>query len=699
MRDFLTLSQELCLGRAQDSRRRRECGASTDCETANHLNAISELGADLDKLRWYDQVVDEALRRIYAKIERIGGYNQELHRQHKSRWLESKASRDLFTARYSEGLNALTADINSDVSNTETYLFFPIVCAERESCVHPLLANDSALISALRHDDHLTFSDLLTASLATEKQDSGIRSILFRFAELAVIYHAQSSFEHLLSELFARYKVAADHCFLGRILTVIGRKQHVVKRDGSITARSLDSHDSNDCDSLCIFAINQLQLDQREALLRKDVLGRLPLHYGSLYGLTAVCESITISLRAWESGCHEEAISFPDSIGLTPLHYAVIHNHIAVARILLNSCASRSASEMGTRTDELANLLSDLLVIAIRYQFDEMVSTLQSFRSHIGHYSIPGESALYVAAQIGRDDYVKTLLEDGGVTDMDITEPLHGWSPLFIASVKGHLSIVKLLLSAGANPELLDSFGWTAKEHAASRGHLALAGMPKLRCPADDSALLPTKPPSTLETAAPIDKVHAIVTLGVPQGNRKVQAVNLQSSLRKGKTYSNDISLMEISISDESSPSHLVQLPILGDMAHEPFIFQSAQSYCYLKFKLFRADSTCEGGHRLAGSALVALKGDEEYCGVNRESLVRTRTIHIVEVGTSDILGTVTFAFVLAKPLAHSLPYSHLCCRGLDGSLQLIGHRGIYNKRLCRSNITENCARARPKHC
>lgn len=86
-------------------------------------------------------------------------------------------------------------------------------------------------------------------------------------------------------------------------------------------------------------------------------------------------------------------------------------------------------------------------------------------------------TAFYVAAQSGREDYVKVLLENGKDLYLDTPGILRGWTPLFIASMEGHGTIVQPLLQSGANQGTYDHLSWIAKEHAALRGYLSLAEM------------------------------------------------------------------------------------------------------------------------------------------------------------------------------------------------------------------------------
>lgn len=88
-----------------------------------------------------------------------------------------------------------------------------------------------------------------------------------------------------------------------------------------------------------------------------------------------------------------------------------------------------------------------------------------------------GRTDLYLAAQDGHENAVKAILDSTARSQdlLNLAEPVNGWTPLFIACINGYLSIVKLLLEAGAEQRMYDLAGWTEKEHAVFRSHVKVA--------------------------------------------------------------------------------------------------------------------------------------------------------------------------------------------------------------------------------
>ena len=68
-------------------------------------------------------------------------------------------------------------------------------------------------------------------------------------------------------------------------------------------------------------------------------------------------------------------------------------------------------------------------------------------------------TALHWASYNGHLDVVRLLLTEGA--DITIADN-NGWTALHYASMFGHLDIVRLLLTEGADINIADKYGWTA---------------------------------------------------------------------------------------------------------------------------------------------------------------------------------------------------------------------------------------------
>jgi glycerophosphodiester phosphodiesterase len=439
--------------------------------------------------------------------------------------------------------------------------------------------------------------------------------------------------------------------------------------------------------SLLLQMLEQLGRSQKGVLQADDALGRLPLHYGALYGLSAICQSILTSLQqcGQDSSAAREAVLSVDSEGSTPLHSAVICNHAAVTKLFLDTVEIDYPTGDEATDQRLRSALGALLLVALRSQYDDIVHLLVSTHFDINHGSSCGETALYVAARIGREDYVKILLDAASDQNIiDVSENVFGWTPLFIACAEGHLKVVKLLLRAGASQTILDYLGWTAREHAAFRGHLEVARMLEM-CKKEDPTGGPASAFSKTAGGANyyVQTGHSqiIANLGVVQKGSQVRAVDLKcySSEHTQSLHTDTRFSIEISAPGERGPSRLLQLPILDDMINEPFVFPIKNSSdAQIMFKIFCATPADGKKGILVGSGTALLESQSRGFGAKRESLIREHTVPILERETLNLMGTVTFTFVIAKPFMHSsTPSINYSIKATD-QVQLVGHRGTF---------------------
>lgn len=66
---------------------------------------------------------------------------------------------------------------------------------------------------------------------------------------------------------------------------------------------------------------------------------------------------------------------------------------------------------------------------------------------------------LYYAASFGLAKIVRLILENDKDIDIDIPGGRHGSTPLFVACWRGHFDVARILISAGADPTIVDNVG------------------------------------------------------------------------------------------------------------------------------------------------------------------------------------------------------------------------------------------------
>ncbi len=253
--------------------------------------------------------------------------------------------------------------------------------------------------------------------------------------------------------------------------------------------------------------------------------------------------------------------------------------------------------------------------------------------------------------------------------------------------MEGHLAVVELLLQVGASQTVLDHLGWTAKEYAAFRGHLAVAETLRM-CKTGDSS---GGPANTLFKSAVganyhlrTGHSHIIANLGVTRKGKQVTAVDLNcySSKHTQSLHRDNRFSIEVSAPGGSGSSRLARLPKLVDMINEPFVFPIKDPRrAQLTFKIFCATATHGKKGILVGSGTALLESHKNCFGANCESMIRERTVPILGRETLNFMDAVTFTFVIAKSFTHlNTPPSIKYPIQKAASIQLIGQRYNFNQ-------------------
>ena len=159
-----------------------------------------------------------------------------------------------------------------------------------------------------------------------------------------------------------------------------------------------------------------------------------------------------------------------DAQGRTALMAATYRNHVEVAKVLIEAGSDVNAQ------DAIQN--SPLLFAGASGYLDILRMSLAA-RPDFTVYNRYGGTALIPACERGHVDVVKELLK----TRVDVNHVNRlGWTALLEAILLSdggttHQEIVRLLLAAGAHPNLADHDGVTPLRHARQKGYRAIADL------------------------------------------------------------------------------------------------------------------------------------------------------------------------------------------------------------------------------
>lgn len=335
-----------------------------------------------------------------------------------------------------------------------------------------------------------------------------------------------------------------------------------------------------------------------------------------------------------------------------------------------------------------------------------------------------GRTVLYRAAQDGHEIAVRTILDStAGTQDLlNLAETVNGWTPLFVACINGNLSIVKLLLEAGAEQRTCDLAGWTEKEHAVFRGHMNVAellaahGAGGHRSTPSSTALRMgmVRPGESLKCALQSQAriTSRLEPLGITQNGFGVQGSSSQIfvSLGPSNTRSNlrPVQLTKRSFDHNINDSHstrfavvvkaegakstagnCIALPMLRNMINKPLqFFTEDPDNVNLIFEIFLHSASSDTGVQVIGTAVALLKSLQRVLSPNRESLIRDYTVPILENGPMTYIGSVTFSILIVTPFQSPYPPPRPS-PGFwkDDSTQIVGHRGFGANSTARKNL------------
>lgn len=470
-------------------------------------------------------------------------------------------------------------------------------------------------------------------------------------------------------------------------------------------------------EKLLSFILDHLNDQQRQAVLSKDVYGRIPLHYAAQYGLVFASQELMKHMQQWHlfditDGI--DSIGWQDDEGFAPLHLAVIHGHYRTSKALLlvDDWHQFTDHRLNSKHVEKSGLS---LALATKSNFHKIVKLLVDAGVDVNFQDVQGETALHVAARFGHEECTQALLaaKDGPHRiNIEIAEKTYGWTPLFIASVNGHQPIVKLLVDAGAQTNKLDSSQWTPSEHAALRGHVALAkylaqftpppsahSSPDL--PAQTSAPTPAAssledrrsngvPKEELKARVPepvksfghrylTDESMVLVSLGTLDEGKDLAPISLENiSINDAHATQLDTALsLVVSAQGASGEPTIIDLPIQEEISTSPMTFMTKDiGRVKLMFDLVPTYSGATD-KRIA-RAVALLSSIKPGVGNNRSSLQTDLSVPLLAGPDFDIIGSINFNFLVITPFKHpQLDISEEKTYWTKSSTMVIGHRGL----------------------
>ncbi|KAH0541280.1 hypothetical protein FGG08_004204 [Glutinoglossum americanum] len=463
--------------------------------------------------------------------------------------------------------------------------------------------------------------------------------------------------------------------------------------------------------------LDKLRPHQRTALQARDSYGRMPLHYAAQFGFVIICKIIISRMQMWSQFDVSGGIDSPvwqDSEGWTPLHLSVIGCHPLTTKTLLEAENWREGSVRKFASGNSVSKSSPVLALAAKANSVAIVKLLVEAGVDINYQDESGETALHITARFGHMDCAKILLEgsDYQKADTELIEKTFGWTPLFVACVDGHLGVVEALICAGADFEKSDLSGWTAKEHAALRGHLDIARKlaeltgPEVSDSSETSTVGSSSPPlgSSLEDRTshllanggwnlrapePVKTFGhryltkdsmVLVSVGTMDMRKNIEAVKLdQIPLGKAHLTQLDTALsLVVSATGAKGEPTVIDLPVQENICTEPISFITPDaSKAQILFDIVPTYSGSKD--QIVGRAVAMLSSVKPNIGNKRTTLHGDVSVPILSANTLGVIGSVNFNFLIITPFTHpnmSITENQTYWKKMSSTM-VIGHRDV----------------------
>ena len=724
-------------------------------EVQDLMGALLELRGNLRKLQWYGEVNRRGFIKITKKLDKKlpGSMDQRL-------FLQSKVDPKPFATNVTlmetiklvnDWLSELgDAKYVDDNSSTHSSVSIPRVPSKAKLNL-PLGLLDS-IDQSIRNDDASALDSLLQGSSIGHQDptDHSYQKFLLSLLQRSVSSRSKACIAKLIAFVTSLEElddINQRNC-IHRLVISMSRMKPTLNTEkladnsssgptnnGSFITPAAPpvlappSSESREADKIVEFdkddkailllkyILDLLRPEQQQALQARDSYGRMPLHYAAQYGFVAVCKLIISRMQFWGQFEISDGIDAPfwqDMEGRAPLHLSVIGGHPVTTRTLLEAEDWKGASDSKAAVRKHISKFGEVLALATKSNFVAIVQLLVEAGVNIDYQDGQGETALHVAARFGLSECAEALLVGSGDkgANTEITENTFGWTPLLVACVDGHLSIVELLITAGADLAKADNSGWTAKEHAALRGHMEIArrlaeltaapclcgpgGSLKPSSPSKSQSLADRKSSGVsngnsngmLRTTEPIktfghryltNESMILVSLGTMDIRKTIDVVKLDRiPLADAHSTQLDTALsVVVSATGANGESSIIDLPVQDSISTEPVVFTALDAS---KVKLlFDIVPTYAGSRdQIVGRGVALLSSIKPDIGSKRINLQGDVTIPIMAAQTLEVIGSVHFNFLVITPFKHpnmSITENQTYWKSMSSTM-VIGHRG-----------------------
>ncbi|KAI9849334.1 MAG: phosphate system positive regulatory protein pho81 [Sclerophora amabilis] len=427
---------------------------------------FQQFGNDLNKLQQFVEINATAFSKILKKVRKVGqDFQGRPIRSHIMLQIEANVkqsrTKELYISRAVEVQPCFNRDIISELSDQATTGLLELgAWAEGEKFDFGGRTAERVVSGQL---------------LGTDEND--VDSQLLDAVHSGKIASLKDWIGRLRASSEARDRMTRT--FLAAINEAPEVSLSVLLESGLVDIHSEDEINERNClhEAVISGRISVLEtgLSRQVAVTRADVYGRIPLHYACIHGRE---DMLQLLLKA-----DSTTINSMDHDNFTPLIHAIVHHQITCVRLLLSYQA---------RIDPTSESDHIPLNLACQHGSLQIVELLLRQRANI-LADAEGLFPQHLVARAGQAPELLLMLRDFGV-DLNESDKLNQWTPLFHAASEGHVSCLQVLLQNDARVDLLDEKRLPAMYYAAWEGHLEcmrlLAMVTNNSAPADAAQIL-----------------------------------------------------------------------------------------------------------------------------------------------------------------------------------------------------------------
>ncbi|KAF8924788.1 Glycerophosphocholine phosphodiesterase [Dissophora ornata] len=485
---------------------------------AECLQAMIETKEMLSKLAWFAEMNRRAIEKILKKFDkRMATANREVYLSTKVNPLPFVFDGQLL--EMTVAIDVLIREMRALVADYPP--FKTGLSPKRGSAESRLGLTEQQIeeaISAIERDDVATLKSIIDSKL---KQRPELEGVLFTSAQSGRVGQLPRSLFRKACEEKAFQCISLMMSFGAGTLMVNVNEQTVLHKlaiEGGNFTKTPNADNSNhlahfakaqtqtqipppkDDPELIAFILKELSKHSNQDSLctltsTADIFGRRPLHYAAMHGFPNITKAFISDLK--ESG---EFIDFSDPYwfdtdGFTPLIYAVSRGEAGVLKVLVEEGGVKDVDAIinsfvafpslpkimpstpmtvlnplaGSEVNLHAVYTYTPLSIACRLGHVDAARLLISYGANLDAQDEDGESCIIIASKNGHVECVKLLIVgtgNGNGANLELRERYYGWTALHLAAIENHPEVVKVLLAAGANPNVYDYSSWNPHEHA-----------------------------------------------------------------------------------------------------------------------------------------------------------------------------------------------------------------------------------------